>query len=85
MHENARARIGPGVVWVELGKDRKMTTEAAESVFTAVVIYAAFLAVVLVGVWVYGVVSDRLHARRMVARFDLFVASLDRSSGGSDD
>jgi hypothetical protein len=51
-----------------------MTNEA----ITVAAVYVAFLAVVVAGIWVYGVISDRLHARRMVARFDLFVATLER-------
>lgn len=39
--------------------------------------YTAFLAVLLFGYWIYGLVSDRLHARRLVRAFDAHVAALE--------
>jgi hypothetical protein len=44
-------------------------------------LYTALLAVILCGFWVYGVVADRLHARRMVRAFDAYVALLDKRRG----
>ena len=44
-------------------------------------LYTAFLAVLLLGFWVYGIVADRLHARRTVAAFDAFVRNLNNRRG----
>lgn len=39
--------------------------------------YAAFLALLLFGYWVYGALADRAHARRVGAAFEAFVRDLD--------
>lgn len=47
-----------------------------ESTLWGLGVYAAFLALLLFGYWVYGVVADRIHARRLVRAFDTHVAQL---------
>ena len=43
-------------------------------------VYAAFLALLLTFYWLYGVVGDRLHARRIVRAFDDYLKTLPSST-----